>query len=138
MSIFRIATTSLRIARPSAPRASLASFRAFSVSSRRANAPEIDLAKLKKSSVFKALAGNDEAIKATQKFVEVLREKGFDYKTPPTKLQMLRLAADSEFREAFSQMHAIFTSAGVDMTSPEVQTELMGVLNQAPPAVEKP
>jgi hypothetical protein len=114
------------------------SARYFSVSAYR-QAAEISKAQtealeaLKSSEAFQKISKSPAALSAIQKLTEVMQNSGpflfsfakvilkyatgIDPGTKPTTLQMLKLATNSEFREASKSVVQELQNAGVDLTS---------------------
>ncbi|KAF9036095.1 hypothetical protein BDZ89DRAFT_1110761 [Hymenopellis radicata] len=139
--MFRTVHTSLRLLRPVQHRALCAS-RAFSMSTPRWSPPldgflkfdeelkrrglndPAKLAALKQTPIFKAMQADPSIIACISEFTTVLKKHGFDYTRQPSKIAMLKLGLDSEFREAFAKLHEKMMAAGIDMTSQDVQRQM--------------
>ncbi|KAF9499365.1 hypothetical protein BDN71DRAFT_175605 [Pleurotus eryngii] len=81
------------------------------------------------TTLFRKLADDPEALKEMAEFVKLLKSKGIDPtsgKTPGT-MQMLKLVADPEFREAAKRTQERLLKSGVDLKSPEIMAELMAL-----------
>ncbi|TFK43138.1 hypothetical protein BDQ12DRAFT_674463 [Crucibulum laeve] len=122
------------IAQPASKRYTLSTRRLFS-STTLARASESTgpdpklLAALRKTTFVRKLADSPKALEALMNFTKIMHEKGVDLASgkPPSGMQMMRLAANSEFREAASTMVEELKKAGVDLKSKEVMEELMSV-----------
>jgi hypothetical protein len=112
--------------------------RFFSYSSRKAaeipNAQKEALAALKSSETFLKISKNPAALSAIRKLAEVMQNSGsflssqlrnavlknptgIDLGSKPSTFQMLKLATNSEFREASKNVVQEFQNAGVDLNS---------------------
>ncbi|KAG7445869.1 uncharacterized protein BT62DRAFT_1076288 [Guyanagaster necrorhizus] len=134
----RILGTTVRIARPFHYRA-LYIPHPFSTSVRRLATPSSespeDLAKFEKfqnTTVFKALRDNPDAYRALSDFIVFIKKQGLDYRTPPSKVAMIKLAMNPEFRAAFQKVNEECMKVGVDFSSKEVQQEIMDVFGKPP------
>ncbi|KAK0206147.1 hypothetical protein DFS33DRAFT_1381278 [Desarmillaria ectypa] len=149
----RILGTTVRIVRPLRHRA-LYIPRPFSTSVRRLATPSSespeDLAKFEKfqnTTVFKALRDNPDASGALNDFIAFIKKQGvysallgildlqtpgLDYRTPPSKIAMIKLAMNPEFRAAFQKVNEECMRVGVDFSSKEVQQEIMDVFGKPP------
>ncbi|KAG2146630.1 hypothetical protein DEU56DRAFT_785542 [Suillus clintonianus] len=103
--------------------------RTFSFTSRLQASENEDafLSQFKNTSIFGKLADKPEALMALRDFAELMRAQGIDANAPPSTLQMMRLAANSEFREAAQKVVTELQNAGVDLTSQDTIQELMGL-----------
>ncbi|KAG1753841.1 uncharacterized protein EDB91DRAFT_419925 [Suillus paluster] len=103
--------------------------RTFSFSSRLQASENEDafLAQFKNTSIFGKLADKPEALMALRDFAELMRAQGIDANSPPSTLQMMKLAANSEFRQAAQKVVTELQKAGVDITSQDTMQELMGL-----------
>ncbi|KAF9534433.1 hypothetical protein CPB83DRAFT_902355 [Crepidotus variabilis] len=77
------------------------------------------------SPVFKKIAQHSAALEAMQKFAGVMQK--LEAGKQPGPLQMMKLVANSEFREASKTMAEEFKKAGVDLTSPDVVEEMKSI-----------
>ncbi|KAK0467935.1 uncharacterized protein EV420DRAFT_1635202 [Desarmillaria tabescens] len=134
----RILGTTVRIARPLHHRA-IYTPRPFSTSVRRLATPSSespeDLAKFEKfqnTTIFKALRDNPDASGALNDFIAFIKKQGLDYRTPPSKVAMIKLAMNPEFRAAFQKVNDECMKVGVDFSSKEVQQEIMDVFGKPP------
>ncbi|EGO01772.1 hypothetical protein SERLA73DRAFT_177267 [Serpula lacrymans var. lacrymans S7.3] len=111
--------------------------RSFSCTSRlQAAEPQDDtfLSNFKNTPIFRKLADKPEALIALRDFAAILKERGIDPSSgPPSTTQMLRLAANSEFREAAQRVVTELKNAGVDLTSQDAMQELMGAYKGSKP-----
>ncbi|KAG0705469.1 hypothetical protein DFH29DRAFT_906631 [Suillus ampliporus] len=89
------------------------------------------LSQFKNTSIFGKLADKPEALMALRDFAELMRAQGIDANSPPSTLQMMKLAANSEFRQAAQKVVTELQKAGVDVTSQETMQELMGLSKKA-------
>ncbi|KAJ8595359.1 hypothetical protein M405DRAFT_857436 [Rhizopogon salebrosus TDB-379] len=104
--------------------------RTFSSTSRLQASEDEDafLSQFKNTSVFTKLADKPEALMALRDFAELMRAQGIDANSgPPSTLQMMRLAANAEFRQAAQKVVTELQNAGVDITSQDTMQELMGL-----------
>ncbi|OAX42880.1 hypothetical protein K503DRAFT_262257 [Rhizopogon vinicolor AM-OR11-026] len=104
--------------------------RTFSFTSRLQASEDEDafLSQFKNTSIFGKLADKPEALMALRDFAELMRAQGIDANSgPPSTMQMMRLAANSEFREAAQKVVTELQKAGVDLTSQDTIQELMGL-----------
>ncbi|KAG1820383.1 uncharacterized protein BJ212DRAFT_1339769 [Suillus subaureus] len=85
------------------------------------------LSQFKNTSIFGKLADKPEALMALRDFAELMKAQGIDANTPPSAFQMMKLAANSEFREAAQKVVSELQKAGVDLTSQDTIQELMGL-----------
>ncbi|OJA20878.1 hypothetical protein AZE42_00864 [Rhizopogon vesiculosus] len=86
------------------------------------------LSQFKNTSIFGKLADKPEALMALRDFAELMRAQGIDANSgPPSTMQMMRLAANSEFRQAAQKVVTELQKAGVDLTSQDTIQELMGL-----------
>ncbi|KAH7904455.1 hypothetical protein BJ138DRAFT_1119399 [Hygrophoropsis aurantiaca] len=93
------------------------------------------LTQLKNSSLFQKLADKPEALIALRDFANFMRDQGKCIDTtsgPPSTMQMMRLAANSEFRQAAQKVVEELKNAGVDLTSQDTMQELMGLSKGKP------
>ncbi|KAI6164705.1 hypothetical protein EDD17DRAFT_1557509 [Pisolithus thermaeus] len=80
------------------------------------------------TSIFCKIADKPEALTALRDFAALLKDKGIDPTAgPPSVTQMLRLAANSDFRLAAQRVVTELQSAGVDLKSQDVMQELMAL-----------
>jgi hypothetical protein len=114
--------------------------RHFSISPRLQAAEITDpfLATFKHTSIFQKLAGNPDALSALTSFAKLIQEQGtfcierlicsFVFNlwflgvdimsgTPPSKLQMLRMLGNAEFREAAKRVAVEMQKAGVEINT---------------------
>ncbi|KAI6134875.1 hypothetical protein EV401DRAFT_863092, partial [Pisolithus croceorrhizus] len=78
------------------------------------------------TSIFRKIADKPEALTALRDFAALLKDKGIDPTAgPPSVTQMMRLAANSDFRLAAQRVVTELQSAGVDLKSQDVIQELM-------------
>ncbi|KAF9230512.1 hypothetical protein BU15DRAFT_57159 [Melanogaster broomeanus] len=83
---------------------------------------------LKHTSIFQKIADKPEALMALRDFAALMKEKGIDAGSgPPSTMQMFRLAANSDFRNAAQRVVDELKNAGVDLTSQDVMQELMSL-----------
>ncbi|KAG2152027.1 hypothetical protein BD769DRAFT_1402715 [Suillus cothurnatus] len=68
-----------------------------------------------------------QALMALRDFAQLMKAQGIDANTPPSTFQMMKLAANSEFREAAQKVVSELQKAGVDLTSQDTIQELMGL-----------
>ncbi|KAF5333300.1 hypothetical protein D9611_002229 [Ephemerocybe angulata] len=78
---------------------------------------------------WKKIASHSGALAAMQNLLQVLGRKGINVGSgqPPKFTDMMRLAADAEFREAVNTMKAEMKDAGVDLDNPELVKSLMSM-----------
>ncbi len=134
----RILGTTVRIARPLRHRTFYIP-RPFSTSTRRLATPSPespeDLLKFEKfqnTTIFKALRDNPDASRALSDFIAFIKKQGvysvllgnlglqilgLDYRTPPSKIAMIKLAMNPEFRVAFQKVNEECMKVGVDFSS---------------------
>ncbi|KAF9468930.1 hypothetical protein BDZ94DRAFT_552645 [Collybia nuda] len=136
MSLSRfLATAILRSARPPtlvSCRNITRHKRSFSVTPRLAAIPSnltAFQAAFQKTTIFRKLANHPEAISALQDLAKALDEAGVDLAggKQPSTLQMMKLAAKSEFRATIKRVSEEMKKAGVDFGSKEVMDEIMGL-----------
>ncbi|KAG1780193.1 hypothetical protein EV702DRAFT_1081390 [Suillus placidus] len=89
------------------------------------------LSQFKNTSIFVKLADKPEALMALRDFAELMKAQGIDANSPPSAFQMMKLAANSEFREAAQKVVSELQKAGVDLTSQDTIQELMGLSKKA-------
>ncbi|KAH7930257.1 hypothetical protein BV22DRAFT_1101858 [Leucogyrophana mollusca] len=91
------------------------------------------MTQFKNTSIFRKLADKPEALMALRDFANLMRDKGIDASSgPPSTMQMMRLAANPEFRQAAQRVVAELKNAGVDLTSQDAMQELMGLSKGKP------
>jgi len=92
------------------------------------------LAKFKDTSIFQKLADKPDALRALSDFAKMLKEQGMDIAAgqKPSTWQMLRLAANLEFREAAKRVMDELQKAGIDVTSQDTMAELMNMRQGKP------
>ncbi|KAG2348682.1 hypothetical protein BDR05DRAFT_839516, partial [Suillus weaverae] len=78
------------------------------------------LSQFKNTSIFGKLADKPEALMALRDFAELMKAQGqpiiwIDANSPPSAFQMMKLAANSEFREAAQKVVSELQKAGVDL-----------------------
>ncbi|TLS26602.1 hypothetical protein PpBr36_04223 [Pyricularia pennisetigena] len=69
------------------------------------------------------IAQNPEAVKAIMEFEQILKAKGFDFRAgqQPSKLQMMKLMLDKDFRQAMLKLAEEMQKAGIDGNSPQMK-----------------
>ncbi|TLD24150.1 hypothetical protein PspLS_06369 [Pyricularia sp. CBS 133598] len=69
------------------------------------------------------IAQSPDAVNAIMEFEQVLKAKGYDFRAgqQPSKLQMMKLMMDSEFRQAMLKLAEEMQKAGIDGNSPQMQ-----------------
>ncbi|KAF7776395.1 hypothetical protein Agabi119p4_4788 [Agaricus bisporus var. burnettii] len=84
----------------------------------------------RQTTLFQKLAGHPEAVYALEDFAKLMQAKGLDFSSgkPPSPLQMLKLASNSEFRESAKRVGEELQKAGVDMQSKELMQEMMELM----------
>ncbi|KAI6047341.1 hypothetical protein EDC04DRAFT_2622892 [Pisolithus marmoratus] len=84
------------------------------------------------TSIFRKVADKPEALIALRDFAALLKDKGVDPTAgPPSVTQMLRLAANSDFRSAAQRVVTELQNAGVDLKSQDVLQELTALSKKA-------
>ncbi|KDQ64682.1 hypothetical protein JAAARDRAFT_187988 [Jaapia argillacea MUCL 33604] len=85
------------------------------------------LSNIKNTTLFEKIADKPEVLQALQDFAVLLQKHGIDASSgkPPSTTQMLRLAANSEFREGASRVAKALQDAGIDVRSKEAMQELI-------------
>ncbi|KAG8672873.1 hypothetical protein FPOAC2_06286 [Fusarium poae] len=73
---------------------------------------------------FEKLSRHPPAIMAMQKMAEVLKSKGVDGSKPPTKMDLMKLMMDKEFRDASTELTTEMENAGVEI-NPDVFMKMM-------------
>ncbi|TFK76104.1 hypothetical protein BDN72DRAFT_891952 [Pluteus cervinus] len=88
----------------------------------------------KNTSLFRKLADKPEALHALENFAKLLQEAGVDLSSgkPPSTLQMMKLAANTRFRESAQKVADELRKAGVDFQSKELMAEIMSLKNKPP------
>ncbi|KZP24580.1 hypothetical protein FIBSPDRAFT_1042043 [Athelia psychrophila] len=78
---------------------------------------------------FKKLADKPDVLAALSEFAGKMKEQGIEMGTGkmPSKMQMLRLATNSEFRAAAQKVVEELKNAGVDLNSADAMQEIMGM-----------
>ncbi|KAG6837926.1 hypothetical protein H0H93_008320 [Arthromyces matolae] len=86
-----------------------------------------------KSTIFRKLANQPEAINAIRSLMETLKESGVDVSSgaQPSTFAMAKLMMNSKFREQIKIMAEAMKKADVDLTSKEVMDELMAIKKAA-------
>ncbi|KAF9449925.1 hypothetical protein P691DRAFT_758669 [Macrolepiota fuliginosa MF-IS2] len=98
------------------------------------------------TSIFQKLGNHPEAVSALENFAKLLQEKGsispvtsdinsytpigvdLSSGKPPSTLQMLKLAANPDFREGAKRVGEELQKAGVDFQSKELMQEMMELM----------
>ena len=109
------------------------SARAFSSSPARGaeESPDPFFVALRRSKLFDAIEGSPDAKAALVEFRQMMLEKGFDAtKGMPSNFQLLKLAANADFRTAAKKVMEELKKAGVDVTSPEAMQALLQAQGQ--------
>ncbi|KAM0342548.1 hypothetical protein ACHAPU_009399 [Fusarium lateritium] len=73
---------------------------------------------------FEKLSRHPPAIAAMQKMGDVIKSKGLDTTQPPSKMDIMKLMMDSEFREAATTLTTEMQNAGVEI-NPDVFMKMM-------------
>ncbi|KAL6916403.1 hypothetical protein FSST1_007898 [Fusarium sambucinum] len=73
---------------------------------------------------FEKLSRHPPAIMAMQKMAEVLKGKGLDGSKPPSKMDLMKLMMDKEFRDASTELTTEMQNAGVEI-NPDVFMKMM-------------
>ncbi|CAJ0546880.1 Ff.00g015070.m01.CDS01 [Fusarium sp. VM40] len=73
---------------------------------------------------FEKLSRHPPAIAAMQKMGEVIKSKGLDTTQPPSKMDIMKLMMDSEFRDAATTLTTEMQNAGVEI-NPDVFMKMM-------------
>ncbi|KAJ9115129.1 hypothetical protein QFC22_005459 [Naganishia vaughanmartiniae] len=84
---------------------------------------------LAQSPLYNVIKSRPGAIEAIKTVGDLMQKKGIDVTAPPSKMTMLQLAMDSEFREAIKTVMSELKAAGVDVTPENIQ-QLMGPLGK--------
>ncbi|KAF9013349.1 hypothetical protein BDQ17DRAFT_1419508 [Cyathus striatus] len=112
------------------PPAMLHPCRSFSSSPiARASEPSIDpqlFEKVKTSPVVKKMVENPEVMEALKDLHKFLQSNGIPI-GKPSAFQMIKLAANSDFRAAASRLMEEMQKAGIDVKSKEVLNEIMSI-----------
>ncbi|KAF7981585.1 hypothetical protein HWV62_7798 [Athelia sp. TMB] len=106
------------------------SFRNFSASpTPQASESDAFIDRFRHTEIFKKLADKPEVLAALSEFAAKMRESGIEMGTGkmPSKMQMLRLATNSDFRTAATKVVEELKKAGVDLNSAEAMQEIMGM-----------
>ncbi|KAJ7117394.1 hypothetical protein C8R43DRAFT_106823 [Mycena crocata] len=95
---------------------------------------EIDQAELAKTSEqFKDIfRDKPEAVNAVRKFAKVMEESGVPISTGkmPGPMQLMKLAANPKFREAYAEVQSEFSKAGIDINSKEFTDSMMKIVKR--------
>ncbi|KAJ9104581.1 hypothetical protein QFC21_002079 [Naganishia friedmannii] len=81
------------------------------------------------SPLYNTIKSRPGAIEAIKTVGDLMQKKGIDVSAPPSKMTMLQLAMDLEFREAVKTVICELKAAGVDVTPENIQ-QLMGPLRK--------
>ncbi|KAM0185786.1 hypothetical protein ACHAPA_011974 [Fusarium lateritium] len=73
---------------------------------------------------FEKLSRHPPAIAAMQKMGDVIKSKGLDTTQPPSKMDIMKLMMDSEFRDAATTLTTEMQNAGVEI-NPDVFMKMM-------------
>lgn len=94
--------------------------------------PDAFISGFKNTSLFKKLADKPEALQALDRFSKLLRKAGIDTTSgkQPSKMQLINLASNAEFRESARNVAEELQKAGVDLHSREVMEEVMNLKNK--------
>ncbi|KAJ9098548.1 hypothetical protein QFC19_006316 [Naganishia cerealis] len=74
------------------------------------------------SPLYNVIKAHPSAIEAIKEVGDLMQKKGIDVTQPPSKMTMLKLAMDGDFREAIGKVMSELKAAGVDVT-PEVSPQ---------------
>ncbi|KAJ7499125.1 hypothetical protein FB451DRAFT_1204314 [Mycena latifolia] len=98
--------------------------------------PAIDQAELAKTKrvVEGMFKDKPEAINAIVKFGKVLEESGVKLSSGqmPGPVQLMKLASNEKFREAYSEVQAELKNSGIDIGSKEFLDQVMKLVKQLP------
>lgn len=90
---------------------------------------------LQKTAIFQKIADHPQAIAALQEFACILQRDGIDLTCgQPSVFKIMKLAANSDFKNAMKRVSEELQKAGIDISSPEVMNELLSLRN----IIEKP
>ncbi|KAF4470788.1 hypothetical protein FALBO_2303 [Fusarium albosuccineum] len=73
---------------------------------------------------FEKLSRHPPAIIAMQKVGEIIKSKGFEPGQPPSKMEVVKLMMDKEFREAAQTLTTEMQNAGIEI-NPDVFMKMM-------------
>ncbi|KAJ7095193.1 hypothetical protein B0H15DRAFT_96467 [Mycena belliarum] len=141
MSARLFTLSALRCARPTAPQqARLPRRNLFGFGAKpqapAPRAPPVDEAELAKTKqmVQEIFRDKPDAVNAIIKFTKVMEESGVAISTGqmPGPMQLLKLASNTKFREAYAEVEAELKSSGVDIRSKEFVDEMMKLAKQLP------
>ncbi|KAG7529985.1 hypothetical protein FFLO_05282 [Filobasidium floriforme] len=82
-----------------------------------------------KSPLLDIMKKSPGAVAALKEAGEIAKKKGVDMTSPPSKMTMMSLAFDSEFRGAIEKLMTELKNAGVDVT-PENLQNMMGSIGE--------
>ncbi|TFL00557.1 hypothetical protein BDV98DRAFT_569206 [Pterulicium gracile] len=86
---------------------------------------------VRNSTLFNRLKESSEAVEAISRLGTLLQNAGIDPSKPPSKMQLMKLAMNSEIRAEFVAVMEQLRNSGVDLTSPEVQEEMKAIVAKA-------
>ncbi|GHJ84620.1 hypothetical protein NliqN6_1022 [Naganishia liquefaciens] len=81
------------------------------------------------SPLFNVIKSHPTAMEAIRDIGDLMQKKGIDLTQPPSKMTLMKLAMDGEFRIAITKVMTELKQAGVDVTPENVQ-QLMGPLGK--------
>ncbi|THV03288.1 hypothetical protein K435DRAFT_715660 [Dendrothele bispora CBS 962.96] len=137
----RLALTSLRTARQCLPKYSSCT-RTFITTHRRQSEGQTDheelqrkYAQLQNSELFKKLQASPSALDAASELGKIMQKEGFDFTSgkKPSAMQMMKLAFNSEIKEASLRLKEELDKAGIDITDKNLVAEMMNLLNVPSP-----
>ncbi|KAI5454153.1 hypothetical protein NCC49_004219 [Naganishia albida] len=106
------------------------SHRCLTVSARRlASQEEAFATAFSQSPLYNIIKSHPTAMQAIKEIGDLMQTKGIDLTQPPSKMTMVKLAMDSDFRTAIANVMKELKAAGIDVTPENVQ-QLMGPLGK--------
>ncbi|KAJ9096155.1 hypothetical protein QFC20_006488 [Naganishia adeliensis] len=121
-AVARSSKNTSRTIQPCVALGSPMSSRCLSVSARRLASQEEEFATaFAQSPLYNVIKSHPTAMQAIKEIGDLMQTKGIDLTQPPSKMTMFKLAMDSDFRTAITNVMKELKAAGVDVT-PEVCT----------------
>ncbi|TFY72096.1 hypothetical protein EVG20_g893 [Dentipellis fragilis] len=94
---------------------------------------------IKHTELFHKIADKPNALKALSDLAELVKEMGIDItsSTPPSNIQMFRLATNRRFTRAVKNVMSELQNAGLDMRTESAMQELMNLTKEVKPNDDK-